>query len=351
MQKSIVSFIPLGLLILFSLFIFSPCAAETELSLDSTMFIESGEAEAETSSLPTLQSKSDFPPLNAQGFLDEGEFVFEDTEKGIWRYCSETLRIEIFRKEQDKPKEIWYEAEVWAANGEIFHMIPHDPEHRMSSLEYPYKIARENKTVLAVNSDFAHLRISQRSRPGILLRDGGIVSKQTIKSGSNTFPNLDTLALFPDGNMEVFLSDELDPEAYQTMGALDVLAFGPYLIRDGILNESGLKKYGRSNAQRTAVGMIEKGHYMVMMLEGRHSNSKGGPISFLAEKLLEKGCVNAMNLDGGQSSTILFMGKQICCVLNDYGRQASARKSAEILGIGQSESVADMDEKMSSVRP
>ena len=54
-----------------------------------------------------------------------------------------------------------------------------------------------------------------------------------------------------------------------------------------------------------------------------------------------------MNLDGGQSSTILFMGRQICKVVNSSGRDASARKSAEILGIGYSDQTAGMNEKMS----
>ena len=47
--------------------------------------------------------EGEFPALNDAGFLDSGEFVFEDAENGVWRYASETLRIEIFRREQKKP--------------------------------------------------------------------------------------------------------------------------------------------------------------------------------------------------------------------------------------------------------
>ena len=147
--------------------------------------------------------------------------------------------------------------------------------------------------------------------------------------------------------MQVFESDELEAEQYLEMGATDVLAFGPIMIRDGQLNVEGLEKYGTSSAQRTAIGMIEPGHYMAMMLEGRHSRSRGAGVSFLAERMLERGCQVAMNLDGGQSSTILFMGRQICKVVNSSGRDASARKSAEILGIGYSDQTAAMNEKMS----
>lgn len=289
-------------------------------------------------------AEGEFPELNEAGFNDGEEFVYENPDEGVWRYASDTLKVEIYRRTQDSPKQIWYEAEVWSRDGEIFRMIPNDPDNRMKSQEWPYKIARKNKTVLAINSDYAQLRIAQKKRVGILIRDGEILSERTLAKNKGTFPNLDTLAILPDGDMQVFWSDEKTPEEYLDMGATDVLAFGPWLIRDGELNEAGLKKYGTSKAPRTAIGMVEPGHYFAMMLEGRHSGSKGAGVSFLAEKLLEKGCTVGFNLDGGQTSTIVFMGVQLCKIGQTSGVNASARKTAEILGIGTSDLVAEMPE-------
>ena len=289
-------------------------------------------------------AEGEFPELNAEGFLDEGEFVYENEEEGVWRYVSSTLKVEIIRREQtEKPKQRWYEAEIWSREGDVFSMIANNPEKRMKSQEYPYKIARKNRTVFAINSDFAQLRMTQKKRMGIIIRDGGILSERTVAKNKGTFPNLDTLALFPDGDMQVFWSDEKKPEEYLEMGATDVLAFGPWLIRDGELNEAGLKKYGTSAAQRTAIGMVEKGHYFAMMLEGRLNDAKGAGVSFLAEKLLEKGCQVAFNLDGGQTSTMVFMGRQICDI-STKKTNVSSRKTAEILGIGTSELVRTPDD-------
>ena len=289
-------------------------------------------------------AEGEFPELNAEGFLDEGEFVYENEEEGVWRYVSSTLKVEIIRREQtEKPKQRWYEAEIWSREGDVFSMIANNPEKRMKSQEYPYKIARKNRTVFAINSDFAQLRMTQKKRMGIIIRDGEILSERTVAKNKGTFPNLDTLALFPDGDMQVFWSDEKKPEEYLEMGATDVLAFGPWLIRDGELNEAGLKKYGTSAAQRTAIGMVEKGHYFAMMLEGRLNDAKGAGVSFLAEKLLEKGCQVAFNLDGGQTSTMVFMGRQICDI-STKKTNVSSRKTAEILGIGTSELVRTPDD-------
>ena len=72
----------------------------------------------------TAGADTPFPELNADGFLDEGEFVSYDSENGIWRYASETLRVEIQRFTSKKPKRIWYEAEIFSADGEIFRRRP-----------------------------------------------------------------------------------------------------------------------------------------------------------------------------------------------------------------------------------
>jgi hypothetical protein len=281
-----------------------------------------------------------FPALNDAGFLDSGEFVFEDAENGVWRYASPTLRVEVFRRQTTKPKKrVWYEAEVFCAEGTGPRMTANDPEHWKVSgyMDYPHKIARKNGVVLAVSSDFAQLRIQQKNRrPGIIIRDGKILSDSTRKQGSKTFPNLDCLAIWPDGDMKVFYSDEKTAEEYLEEGAVDVLAFGPVLIRDGKLNEEALDKYGTSHAQRTAVGMVEKGHYYFMMLEGRIKRSAGDGIRFLAEKLHEKGCKIAFNLDGGETSCIVFMGHQLN-KLSDGKKNKGSRRTSDILGVGFSE--------------
>ena len=125
-------------------------------------------------------------------------------------------------------------------------------------------------------------------------------------------------------------------EEYLAEGAVDVLAFGPWLIRDGELNTEALDKYGKSSAQRVAVGMVEKGHYFFMMLEGRIQRSKGDGIRFLAEKLLDKGCTVGFNLDGGDTSCIVFMGRQLCKNQNGKKNKPS-RRTSDILGIGKSD--------------
>ena len=97
-------------------------------------------------------AEGEFPELNEKGFLDEGEFLYENADDGVWRYVSPTLKVEIIRYVQKSPSRIWYEAEVWTDGTELFRMIPADPEDRMGGDEWPYMIARENDVVLAINA-------------------------------------------------------------------------------------------------------------------------------------------------------------------------------------------------------
>lgn len=295
-----------------------------------------------------LAAESDWPALNEDGFLDSGEFVYEGPEEGLWRYCSPTLKVEILRKNGDDPvKIIWYEAEIWSREGGFGLITAVQGEH-FRKTDWPETVCSKRGAVLAVNGDYCcgrwnNMRFpKEKYKVGIQIRDGEIINDQTHKSGSTTFPNLDTLALYPDGDMEVNYSRDLTAQEYIDRGARDVLAFGPWLIRDGELNPK-LEKFADNRAPRTAVGMVEKGHYFAMMAEGRSKNSKGCNLTFLANKLLDRGCTVGFNLDGGETSCILFMGKQINVVGNVHNQRGYARKGAEFLAFGTSALVEGYD--------
>ena len=285
-----------------------------------------------------------WPALNEAGYLDSGEFVYEDPDAGLWRYCSETLRIEVVRKtETDPVKLVWYDAEVWSRQ-ETFGLVTNKPGEYFTNADWPAVVCSKNGAVLAINGDFACHRWpklrskKERNNVGIIIRDGEIKSEYTVKAVNTGVPNLDTLVLYPDGNMEVYNCNDLTAQEYIDKGARDVLAFGPWLLRDGEFNSLLPKyesKYKNYRAPRTAIGMIEPGHYIAIMAEGRLKDSKGITMTHLAEKMKERGCVCALNMDGGMTSCIMFMGKQICQV-EKKNKNGSARKQTEFLAIGTS---------------
>jgi len=215
----------------------------------------------------------------------------------------------------------------------------------MSFNDWPYAVAQKNQLVLGISTDFAQNRYPKKDASvGIIIRNGKIFSDKTRAANSKRWPPLDVLALYPDGNMEVYNSDEHNAQEYLDMGVQTTLAFGPLLVRDGVRNDADIATMNLGNNPRVAIGMVEKGHTFAMMLEGRHKGSVGAYLDFLADRMLEKGCTLAINLDGGETACMTFMGEQISFVGGISNKNSYARKTTELLGIGVSELVPDFED-------
>ena len=100
------------------------------------------------------------------------------------------------------------------------------------------------------------------------------------------------------------------------------------------------KAYTSSDSKnpRCALGMVEPGHYVAILAEGRLKRSGGITVGYLAKMMREKGCVNAFNLDGGQTAVMVFMGKQLNQI-GKYDGKTNSRPTSEVLGIGTSDQV------------
>lgn len=82
-----------------------------------------------------------------------------------------------------------------------------------------------------------------------------------------------------------------------------------FLIKDGKIAVSTSSDYYNNRASRTCVGITADGKVIMMVLDGRQEPfSAGGSAEEVAQIMLEAGCVTAINLDGGGSTT--FDAKQ-----------------------------------------
>jgi exopolysaccharide biosynthesis protein len=72
---------------------------------------------------------------------------------------------------------------------------------------------------------------------------------------------------------------------------------------------TGKARYDRH--PRTAMGYTASGDLIVLVVEGRHPGvAEGASLVHLADMLVELGCIEALNLDGGGSSCMLINGKE-----------------------------------------
>ena len=94
-----------------------------------------------------------------------------------------------------------------------------------------------------------------------------------------------------------------------------VSSVGGRLVTNGVANSD----FEAGAAPRTAVGIKADGNIIFYTLDGRQSGySYGAQLKTLAKRMVELGCVDALNLDGGGSTTISawFPGKDNTMVVN-----------------------------------
>ena len=282
--------------------------------------------------------------LNERGFLDGGEYLLEDPENGHWMYVNGTLRIQITRtwetpekvRKKDYNQEFnCFTAEIWCDTeaGELPVTLWADPTRPgyTGKAKTVAEIASEQGAVYAVSTDLFMARTSAKTA-GVIIRNGDVLFDAKTKHRAGSRPPFDTLAIYDDGRVESFVPQEKRAEEYLAEGAVQVYTFGPVLVRDGEIPEE-IGKYDRNLNPMHAFGMIEPGHFVDVVCEGRLKSvtgSTGVMIETMAGIMKDRGCSIAVNLDGGDTAVMVFMGTQ----LNAVAKVKAGRKTCEVLAFG-----------------
>lgn len=285
------------------------------------------------------------PALNAKGFLDEGEYLYSSEDEGLWIYVSQTSKVIIQRKYDATQPLTWFEADLYGDldAGEMLRTVQNDPEKMGKVRVDATETAKKHNVVFAMNTDYYTYRVAVNNNrhTGVVIRDGRILydDPYTEKQVTNSmFPNLDMLAFMPDGSLKVYHSWEKTAQEFIDEGVQTVYSFGPYLLLDSKVSERAYANNENKNP-RCAIGMVEPGHYVAIMCEGRLKRSAGVTISYLAKMMRAKGCQVAFNMDGGQTAVMVFMGKQLNQIGAYDGGKTNSRPTSEVLGFGTSEQV------------
>ncbi len=252
-------------------------------------------------------------PLDEDGFYDAEEpYVYADRKAGVWSYVSRDIHVEVrLRVDKSVPHQ-WLEAAIRYREPAFFGaMVNEAPSENMTKsgtfLSKPTTIVRDHKAVFAFSDDFFGYRMLNKQTTGIVIRNGRIWSEKTKKGDSRVWPPLDVIALFDDGHMKTFESDSHTAQEYLDMGVVSTFAFGPILVENGAVCPD-LKKWRTTDrAPRMAMGITADGTILAVDVLGRRKDAVGVTITWLADKLIELGAVEAVNLDGGNTTCMIFM--------------------------------------------
>ncbi|QNL42553.1 phosphodiester glycosidase family protein [Streptococcus sp. NSJ-72] len=163
--------------------------------------------------------------------------------------------------------------------------------------------AANNNAILAINGDFYGANTT-----GYVIRNG-VVYRNTVREDASN----GDLAIYKDGSFGIVYENDVSAEDLVKNGVVNLLAFGPTLVNNGKITVSSNSEVGQSMASnpRTAIGIIDKTHYVIVVSDGRTSESQGLSLYQLAQVMKSYGVKTAYNLDGGGSSTLYFNGKVV----------------------------------------
>lgn len=163
--------------------------------------------------------------------------------------------------------------------------------------------AANNKAILAVNGDYYGANST-----GYVIRNG-VVYRDTVREDASN----GDLAIYKDGSFKIIYEDQVSADQLVEDGVVNLLAFGPALVENGEIVVNTKSEVGQSMASnpRTAIGIIDENHYIIIVSDGRTSESQGLSLYELAEVMKSYGVKTAYNLDGGGSSTMYFNGQVI----------------------------------------
>ena len=185
--------------------------------------------------------------------------------------------------------------------------------------------AANNNAILAVNGDYYGANTT-----GYVIRNG-VVYRDTVREDSSN----GDLAIYKDGSFKIIYEDQVSADQLVKDGVVNLLAFGPSLVENGEIAVDTNSEVGQSMSSnpRTAIGIIDENHYIIIVSDGRTTESEGLSLYQMAEIMKSYGVKTAYNLDGGGSSTLYFNG-QVINKPTTNGNTISERSVSDIVYIG-----------------
>lgn len=135
---------------------------------------------------------------------------------------------------------------------------------------------------------------------------GIVMSEGEVLWGTPEYTLWDCVGITSEGKLIV---GTYSIQQAKEWGVTDAVKYGPSLI---INNEPvGSLGTGGGLNPRTAIGQRADGAMLLLTIDGRQASSLGASLVDVQDVMLKFGAVNAYNLDGGSSTSMIYNGEHI----------------------------------------
>lgn len=207
------------------------------------------------------------------------------------------------------------------------------------------QIAENNNAIAAINGG-GFVKFSSDELQGDETNGGNPIG--TVMTGGKVIytdlsedEKTDILAITKEGKLIV---GKYSLNDLSELGAEEVLSFGPSLIVNGKM--TGMEGDGGWGiAPRTAIGQKKDGTIIMLVIDGRNVESLGATMKEVQDVMFKLGAVNAINLDGGKSTSMYYGGNIINKLADNKGERTISTaiivKSDESSKVNNKEKSAD----------
>lgn len=220
---------------------------------------------------------------------------------GSAAHANTEIKVEEVSKENDYFDGSYVYVDVWFDDIHDFKTYIDDKD-TISGL---VSKVEDEDPLLAINGDFWNHRLDDK----IIVRNGEVLSDEV------KYDIRDYCVIYNGGTMVTYHHGDIEDLSILTKNAWQVFSFGPQLVHKGepILDYSDIYDTDLSNYShpRTAIGYFEPNHYCFLVVAGRNMEDHGCFLEDMAQFFADKGCKEAYNLDGGGSSHIWYLGKEL----------------------------------------
>ena len=195
------------------------------------------------------------------------------------------------------------------------------------------QVALDSGAIVAINGSFYNTRPPYNSVCYLKI-NGEVIFERSGKMGDR-----DGGAVLIDdrGRVSVEQGDPDDPQWVSTRTEPSIIGSGPMMLQDGQRIDMGTGAFVTLRHPRTAIGTSGNKVYLVTVDGRSKGNSLGVNLNELANILKWLGAENALNLDGGGSTTMYIEGQPENGIVNrpcdnqKFDRQGERRVSNSLL--------------------
>lgn len=167
-------------------------------------------------------------------------------------------------------------------------------------------MAKEYDALAAINGGFFDMK--KGGAVDFIQVDGKIVNHTQAPS-----TRANALLLVSRKSLKITLADD---SSYERARYPHVLLSGPLLLQDGKEHTLLKNAFNDNRHPRTAMGITKDNRLLLLVVDGRNRQAHGMNLHELTDVLFWLGAKDAMNLDGGGSSSLYIRGMSTTGIVN-----------------------------------